>query len=247
MMLGVDYIDLLMVHWPERIKPECMLGRGDELCSDAVETYNFPSRDMVDPGFQARRDTWKALQLALRLHKVRSIGVSNFNQAQLQDLMHNVSAKPAVLQMFWNPLLHDEAMRTFCAAHGIQLQAFDAMRMGILSHPSVQHVASRTNLSTPQVILRYLIQKNVSVVVGTADPAHMQQNLAVDFVLDSVYMQFLSESFARKELREQSANIQERANAHMISYLPVTRWVACFLPGYLTLRVTHTRRETRIM
>ena len=107
MMLGVDYIDLLMVHWPRRIKPECMLGRGDELCSDAVQTHNFPSRDMVDPGFQSRRDTWKALQLALRLHKVRSIGVSNFNQAQLQDLMHNVSAKPAVLQMFWNPLIHD--------------------------------------------------------------------------------------------------------------------------------------------
>lgn len=193
MMLGLQYVDLLLIHWPTRIRPECLLGNGDSLCSGAVEANQFPEHDMVDPGYDVRRDSWKALELAVKLGKVRAIGVSNFAPREIEDLLRNATIVPAVLQTMWNPLLHDDSIRDFCAERGIRLQAWNALRYGILSHPVVVQISCEHHVSSSQIILRWLFQHGIAAVVGTSNPQHMSENMDIDFKLSDNEMTRIDE------------------------------------------------------
>jgi diketogulonate reductase-like aldo/keto reductase len=164
---GVAYIDLLLVHFPGTIKPVCRFQR------DAPQCQN--GQALVPGDKKALQDTWRAMEELKTLGVVKSIGVSDYSIQNLQDTLEIAKEKISVNQVEWNPLHHDDEMLEFCKKNGILLQAWSPLggaEGSVMSDPIVKEVASKHNVSTAQIVLRWSLQQGVAVVVGTANPEH---------------------------------------------------------------------------
>jgi diketogulonate reductase-like aldo/keto reductase len=151
--LKLDYIDLYLIHWPER-------GR--------------------------RLDSWRALVELRRQGKCRSIGVSNYTIAHLEELMAHSEVHPSVNQVEFSPFLFQRALLDFCRAHAIQLEAYCPLTRGAkLADPVVRSVARRHGKTAAQVLLRWALQHEVAVIPKSAQPARIDENADLfDFALD---------------------------------------------------------------
>jgi len=170
---GVQYIDLLLVHFPFTMKPVCRFRREAPECV-------APNRPYVPAGKQALQDTWRAMEELKRIGVVKAIGVSDYNITNLQDTLE-VATQPIDLhQVEWNPSVHDEAMLDFCKKSGIQLQAWSPLggsKGSVLSEPAIAKAARAHGVSVAQVTLRWSLQRGVAVVVGTANPDHAKGDI----------------------------------------------------------------------
>lgn len=179
------YIDLVLVHFPFAIKPECNGVTGGSECEAPY----------YDPGSEVRRETWAAMEFALRMGRVRAVGVSNYEVKHLMEIS-DFAEKPAVNRVEWHPYHHDDQLKAFCDAHGIAVEAWSPLsgqNASALSDPTVKEVAAKYNVSTAQVVLRWSLQQNVSVVVGTEKVDHMKTDLELfSFQLTASEMQSIS-------------------------------------------------------
>merc|ERR1712150_333206 len=85
-------------------------------------------------------------------------------------------------QVEWNPKTHNESMLTFCKENHIQLQAWSPLggaAGSVLSDPKVKAIAAAHNVSTAQVTLKWALQRDVAVVVGTANADHAKTDLDI--------------------------------------------------------------------
>jgi methylglyoxal/glyoxal reductase len=151
--LKLDYIDLYLIHWPER-------GR--------------------------RLDSWRALVELRKQGKCRSIGVSNYTIAHLEELMAHSEVHPSVNQVEFSPFLFQRELLDFCRAHAIQLEAYCPLTRGVkLADPVVCSVARRHGKTPAQVLLRWALQHKVVVIPKSARPERIEENTALfDFALD---------------------------------------------------------------
>ena len=166
------YMDLLLVHFPFVIKPECYGIAASAACEPPY----------VDPGPAARKDTWKGMEILQQVGRARAIGLSDYNTTQLAETLAYATRPIALHQVEWNPLQHDEAMLSLCQQHGIQLQAWSPLggaHGSVFANPTVQAIAASHNVSAAQVALKWSLQRGVAVVVGTDNPAHMASDLDV--------------------------------------------------------------------
>lgn len=164
---GVAYIDLLLVHFPFTIKPQCRFHRELPECADNM---TLPASK------QALADTWRAMEDLIEMGVVRSIGVSNYMVEHLEATLANATRPIEVNQVEWHPMHHQEELLDFCNAHGILLEAYSPLGGAggsVLSNPVVKEIAAAHNASAPQAVLRWSLQRGVAVVVGTANADHM--------------------------------------------------------------------------
>jgi diketogulonate reductase-like aldo/keto reductase len=166
--MGLEYIDLLLLHHP--FKP----GTEDPL------------------GLLA--SVWSAMEQLADAGLVRSIGLSNTGAGLLRFILDYCRIPPAVDQVEFHPYLYDRDLLATCEAAGIRLQAYCPLgspwRQEALGKPAptedpvVTGVAAARGKSASQVILRWLIEKGVIPVVSATKPEHMRENLEVfDFEL----------------------------------------------------------------
>ena len=139
------------------------------------------------------------MEEAVRLGLVRSIGVSNFNQRQLEDIILRCSIKPAVNQIESHPGLNVSKLIEWCQTHRIQITAYSPFAnpgnaFGPTDNPKYPHplenetikaIASKYNGKTAaHVILRWQLQRGVSVIPKSSSIDHCKANLNVfDFHL----------------------------------------------------------------
>lgn len=170
---GAAYIDLLLVHFPVIIKPECRFNRDAPACKVSHATAG--TKEQI-------QDTWRAMEDLKKFGVVKAIGVSDYNTTQLQWTL-DIAKEPIELhQVEWNPKNHDEEMLKFCKANNIQLQAWSPLggaKGSVLSDSKVKAIASAHNVSTAQVTLRWALQRDVAVVVGTANAEHAKGDLDI--------------------------------------------------------------------
>eukprot|EP00490_Sorites_sp_Unknown_P026394 CAMPEP_0114651670 /NCGR_PEP_ID=MMETSP0191-20121206/8490_1 /TAXON_ID=126664 /ORGANISM="Sorites sp." /LENGTH=321 /DNA_ID=CAMNT_0001865945 /DNA_START=38 /DNA_END=1004 /DNA_ORIENTATION=+ len=187
------YIDLVLVHFPFAIKPECIGITEGSACQ--VPYY--------DPGTEVRRATWAAMEFALHVGRVRAIGVSNYEVKHLMEIS-DFEEKPAVNQVEWHPFHHEDELKAFCDERGIAVEAWSPLsgqNASALSDPTVKKVAAKYNVSTAQVVLRWSIQQNVTVVVGTEKVDHMKTDLEVfSFQLTDAEMHSISKLRSRSAI-----------------------------------------------
>mmetsp|Transcript_15190 Transcript_15190/g.43420 ORF Transcript_15190/g.43420 Transcript_15190/m.43420 type:complete len:333 (+) Transcript_15190:67-1065(+) len=170
---GVQYIDLLLVHFPFIIKPECRFNRSAPACKESPFTTATKAQ---------LQDTWRAMEELKRIGVVKAIGVSDYNITQLEQTLEAAKDPIELHQVEWNPETHDEEMLKFCKAKGIQLQAWSPLggaEGSVLSDPKIAAIAKAHGASPAQVVLRWSLQRDVAVVVGTANADHAKGDLGL--------------------------------------------------------------------
>lgn len=135
---------------------------------------------------------WRAMEDLLEEGRVRAIGVSNFFDDRYLDLITHNRITPAVNQRETHPFNQQTATRKLLAEHGTALQAWGPLGQGnpdILSHPVLGEIAAAHEVSVPQVILRWHIQREIALVVKSTKETRLRENIAVfDFELTNDQM-----------------------------------------------------------
>lgn len=135
-------------------------------------------------------DTWKVMEEIYHSGMARAIGVSNFNEYELSDLMEHCEVVPAVNQIEYHPLFNQDSIRRFCQQNGIAVQAYAPLARGAyLDSPILQRIAEKYNRSTAQVGLRWILQKGLCVIPKSIHVDRLLENSQIfDFELDDMEM-----------------------------------------------------------
>ncbi|XP_059045333.1 aldo-keto reductase AKR2E4-like isoform X3 [Achroia grisella] len=141
-------------------------------------------------------ETWKGMEDAVFLNLTKSIGVSNFNLTQIQRLWSNSIIKPAVLQTEVNPTITETELIKWCKEHRVVVMAYSPFG-GILGRktnapppraddPLLIGLAEKYNKTVPQILLRYLVDRNVLPIPRSTNKERIEQNIDIfDFQLTS--------------------------------------------------------------
>ncbi len=147
--LGLDYVDLYLIHWPA-------------------------------PALGMYVDSFGGLIQTRELGLARSIGVCNFTEEHLNDVMDLAFEKPAVNQIELHPLLNQAGLRAFHAQHDIVTQAYSPLAVGrLLEHPTVTAIAGEYGKTPAQVLIRWSLQLGNVVIPRSAQPERIAANLDV--------------------------------------------------------------------
>lgn len=196
--LGLDYLDLYLVHFP--------IAQAFVPFEERYPPGWFTDAGNPDAGMELARvplaDTWKALEDTVRAGLVRHIGVCNYGTALLQDLLNYATIRPSVLQIELHPYLTQQKLVRFCREKGIAVTGFSPLgalsyvQLGmagsgdsVLDEPAVVAAARRLGKTPAQVVLRWGIQRGTAIVPKTERPDRLRENLALfDFALDDAEM-----------------------------------------------------------
>jgi 2,5-diketo-D-gluconate reductase A len=132
--------------------------------------------------------SWRAMEEAYRSGKVRAIGLSNFQPDRLMDIMVFNEVAPAVNQIEVNPFHQQDESVKFMRDNGIQAEAwapFAEGRNNLFDNPVLVTIGKKYGKTPGQVVLRWLIQRNIVVLAKSVRRERMVENLNVfDFQLD---------------------------------------------------------------
>ena len=130
---------------------------------------------------------YKLMEKAYKEGKARSIGLSNFNKDQIQEILDICEVKPAVLQTEVHPYYQESELKQFLAREGMVIQAWYPLGHGdkaLLEEPLFAELGQKYGKSNAQIILRWHIQDGNVVIPGSKNSAHIKDNFALfDFSL----------------------------------------------------------------
>jgi diketogulonate reductase-like aldo/keto reductase len=149
--LGVDQVDLYIVHWPQR----------------------------------GALWAWPGMERAYERGYTRSIGISNFSVAELEQVAGAASVAPAVNQVQFSPFEYRRALLVACRQHSVALEAYSPLGTGQhLSSDTVSEIAQRVGRTPAQVLLRWCVQHDVPVIGKSTHRERIEENAQIfDFAL----------------------------------------------------------------
>ena len=150
--LGLNYVDLYLLHWPE-------------------------------PRY--RQQAWKALESILEEGKTRSIGVSNFYQNHLDELLSGTDIIPAVNQVEFTPYLYLKELKDYCDNKEIRLEAYSPLTRGKkLKDPKLIAISNKYNKSCVQILIRWGLQHEIIEIPKSSKEDHIIENSKIfDFTI----------------------------------------------------------------
>lgn len=144
--------------------------------------------------FEENLAVWNAMEEAVAAGQLRSIGVSNFEIADLQNILSHGSIRPAVNQIRAHIGHTPTDVINYCKAEGILVMAFSPNATGkLLGHPVVTEIAEKYHVSVPQLSIRYDHQLGLLPLPRSTNPAHIAENKNIDFVISEDDMVRLSQ------------------------------------------------------
>ena len=130
---------------------------------------------------------YRLMEKAYKEGKVKAIGLSNFNEKQIQEILDICEVKPAVLQTEVHPYSQEKKLKEFLDKEGIVIQAWYPLGHGdkaLQQEPLFTELGKKYGKSNAQVILRWHIQDGNIVIPGSKNPAHIKDNFDLfDFAL----------------------------------------------------------------
>lgn|SRR5690625_2009514 len=152
--LDIDYIDLLLIHSPQ-------------------PWDDFRGGDYAE----GNRAAWRAMEEAHQEGKIRAIGVSNFQQHDLENILGSCTIAPQVNQILVHAGNTPTELIDYCQSNNIIVEAYSPIAHGeILQNPQLQAMADRYGVSVPQLCIRYTLQLDTVSLPKTANPpAHACQ------------------------------------------------------------------------
>ncbi|MCM3512199.1 aldo/keto reductase [Carnobacterium inhibens] len=171
-LLNVDYIDLMIIHSPQ-------------------PWANFRDGNHY---FEGNLEAWRALEEAYEAGKLRAIGVSNFEQADLENLINNGKVKPMVNQVLAHITNVPTDVIKYCQSQDIIVEAYSPIAHGaILDHPVVKEMAEKYKASPAQLSIRYVLQLGTVALPKTTSKDHMKSNADIDFTISEEDINTLNE------------------------------------------------------
>jgi diketogulonate reductase-like aldo/keto reductase len=168
--MGLDYIDMMIIHSPQPWREF----RGD------------------DRHFEGNREAWRALEEAYHAGKLRAIGLSNFEETDLENILESCSVKPMVNQILAHISNTPKELIQYAQDKGILVEAYSPVAHGeLMKNQEVLKIAEKYGVTVPQLGIRYVLQLGLLPLPKTANPAHMKNNADVDFVISDEDMEFL--------------------------------------------------------
>lgn len=139
---------------------------------------------------------YKLMEKAYKEGKVKAIGLSNFSQSQIREILDICEVKPVVLQTEVHPYYQEKKLKDYLKKEGIVIQAWYPLGHGdkaLLEEPLFQELGKKYGKSSAQIILRWHIQEGNIVIPGSKSPAHIQDNFDLfDFSLTAWEMAQIS-------------------------------------------------------
>ncbi|WP_407888659.1 aldo/keto reductase [Levilactobacillus sp. N40-8-2] len=173
---------------------------------ETLDKLGFETLDMFlihwpAPGYA---ESWRAMEDLYKDGKIKNIGVSNFNQAQLEKLMETATVKPVVDQIETHPYFQEDDLHAYLETQGILHEAWSPLGGGnnnALTDPVINELAAAHDVSAAQIILRWHIQREEIVIPKSIHEARIQQNRDVfAFGLDEDEMRAISDLDAGKRV-----------------------------------------------
>lgn len=130
---------------------------------------------------------YKVMEKAYKEGKVKAIGLSNFNEEQIQEILDNCEVKPTILQTEAHPYYPQTEMKKFLSKYDIKIQAWYPLGhgdKGLINEEVFSKLAKKYGKSNVQIILRWHIQSGNIVIPGATNPEHIKANIDIfDFEL----------------------------------------------------------------
>lgn len=166
--LGLDYVDLYLIHWPnpKAFRPD------------------FESRNAA---------VWKAMEAALEAGKTRAIGVSNFHRHHLDKLLKTAKVVPSVNQIMVNPSDQQREIVSYDVKHNILTEAYSPLGTGrIFEIEELKALAEKYNKTVAQVVLRWSLHKGYLPLPKSVTPERIIENTQLfDFKLSEEDIAFI--------------------------------------------------------
>lgn len=168
--LGLDYVDLYLIHWP-RIKRA------------------------PDDWVRLDRETWDAMQQLYEDGLIKAIGVSNFKAHHLESLMEMSVIKPMVNQIELHPGLLQQETVDFCRKYDIAVEAWGPFSRGnLLKAGLLNDMAAKYGKTPAQVCLRWHLEKGFIPLPKSVTPSRIVENTEIfDFSLSADDLALISE------------------------------------------------------
>uniref|UniRef100_A0A0N4ZNR8 Aldo_ket_red domain-containing protein n=1 Tax=Parastrongyloides trichosuri TaxID=131310 RepID=A0A0N4ZNR8_PARTI len=157
--LQVDYIDLLLIHWP---------GTAHLSSSSCKNSLN-------------RKDSWSELENFYFNNIVKSIGVSNYNIPHLEELLSYCKVKPELNQCEFHPYYNTPELVSYCKKNDIHFQAYSSLgsakrKDDLLNDIDVIKLADLKGLTVPQLLLSWSLSQGISVLPRSKSREHIFEN-----------------------------------------------------------------------
>ncbi|KAJ3002430.1 hypothetical protein NUW54_g5852 [Trametes sanguinea] len=180
--LGVDYVDLYLMHWPMAFDESGRTLQPEE-SPTFVETW-LEMEKTLDAGdyFHFAKGRVSALTIRVFEGKAKAIGVSNFSIKTLSELLAKATVVPAVNQVELHPCLPQHDLLAFCRAKGIQLTAYTPLgKHKFADDPTIRSIAEAhgPGVTSAHVLLSWGVQRGTAVIPKSLNPTRLQENLRV--------------------------------------------------------------------
>lgn len=170
-LMKIDYLNMMIIHSPQPWK-------------EVNQSENRYKKE--------NQEVWRALEDALEAGKLRAIGVSNFLEEDVQNILKTARIKPQVNQILAHISNTPLDLIQYCQNEGIAVEAYSPVAHGeALKNPKIVAMAKKYGVSVAQLCIRYCIQLDMIVLPKTANPDHISENADLDFEISQEDMKEL--------------------------------------------------------
>lgn len=175
--LELEYVDMYMIHWPIPLQPSAVL---------PGSAADF--RSLADAPIH---DTWAGMEAVAELGLTRHLGISNFSAKKIRELLPHCKIRPEANQVELHPLLQQPELVAYCASEGIHVTAYSPLGSSdrpafvkapdapvLLENPVIRSIAEGHDRTPAQVLLAWHVQRGISAVPKSVNPARLRENLA---------------------------------------------------------------------
>lgn len=183
--LKLDYLDLYLIHWPVAFR-------------NGIDSPRKPA-DYLTPEEAPISTTWTQMETAKKSGYARHIGVSNFSDIKLKELVSKANIKPEMNQIELHPLLQQNELLSYCKAENINVTAYSPLGSGdrsdsmkgkdepnLLEIKIIKEIARKHNASAGQILINWHTQRGCAAIPKSTSPEHIAENFkAASLELDN--------------------------------------------------------------
>ena len=173
--LKIDYLDLYLIHWPVAFR------NGIDSPKKPADYLTLEEAPIIT--------TWTQMETAKESGYARHIGVSNFSDTKLKDLVSKAKIKPEMNQIELHPLLQQNELLSYCKAENINVTAYSPLGSGdrsdnmkgkdepnLLEIKTIKEIARKHNASEGQVLINWHTQRGTAAIPKSTSKEHIAEN-----------------------------------------------------------------------